>query len=143
MLEQHVMQIGAMDKRIGMMEFLAERVTERNARDFLAGNGIEHHQIFRKYRERADWLDEAEPFQHPECVRAELDAGADLLEGDGLLDHLRGDALARQRQGRGQPADAAADDQHLLVFPGRHSTTPRLFFCRTRKAAMPQARAPA
>ena len=56
-------------------------------------------------------LGQAEHLEHPEHVGPELDAGADLLELRRLLDHLRGDALARQRQRRRQPADAAADDQ--------------------------------
>ena len=55
--------------------------------------------------------------EHPEHVGAELDAGADLLELGRLLDDLRRDALALQRQGRGQPADAAADDEDWLVPP--------------------------
>ena len=120
MLKQHVMQIGAMDERVGIVELSAERVAERNARDLLAGDGIEHHQIFGKDRERADRLDQAKPLEHPEHVGPELNAGADLLERRGLLDHLRRNTLPRQRQGGGQSADAAADDQDLFVFPICH-----------------------
>ena len=104
-----------------MMEFLAERVAERNARDFLAGDRIHHDQIVGKHRERADRLDQAEPLEHPEHVGAELDAGADLLELGRLLDDLRRDTLARQRQSRGQPADAAADDEDGFVLPIGHA----------------------
>ena len=92
------MQIGAMDERIGIMEFLAERVAERNARDFLAGDRVHHHQLIGKHGERADRLGQAEPLEHPEHVGAELDAGADLVEFGRLLEDLRRDALARQRQ---------------------------------------------
>jgi hypothetical protein len=113
-------QIGTMDQRIRMMKLLAERVAERNARDFLAADGIEHDQVFGKYRERADWRDQAEPLEHAEHVRPKLNAGADLLERRGLLDHLRGNALLCQRQRGGEPANAAADDQHLFGFPGGH-----------------------
>ena len=66
--------------------------------------------------------DEAQNIEHPEHVGPELDAGADLLEFRRLLDDLRGDALARQRQSRREPADAAADDEDLLVFPIAHCT---------------------
>jgi hypothetical protein len=31
--------------------------------------------------------------------------------------------LARERQSGGQPANAAADDQDLLVFPGWHGVS--------------------
>ena len=128
-LEQHVVQIGAMNERIRMMEFLAERCAERNARDFLAGDRIQHHQIFGKYRKRADRFDQPELFEHPEYVRPKLDAGADLLELGGLLDDLRGNALARERQSGGQPANAAADDQDLLRLSS--SSRPRFSIERT------------
>ena len=118
------MQIGAMNERVGMMEFLAERVAKRNAGDLLAGDRVHHDQIVGKHRERVDRLDQAEDVEHPEHVGAELNAGADLLELGRLLDDLRGDALARQRQSRGKPADAAADDENLLVFPIAHSAFP-------------------
>jgi hypothetical protein len=122
LLEQHIVQIGAMDERIGVMKFAAEGVIERNARDFIAGDGIEHDQVVWKHRERADRLDQSKPFEHPEHVRPELNASADLLEYGGLFDHLRGNALARQRQRGSQSADAAADDQDLFVFPAAHCT---------------------
>ena len=48
-------------------------------------------------------------------IRTELDAGADLAERIGLLEHLHGVALARQHQRRGQAADAAAGDQERKI----------------------------
>ena len=124
--EQDAVQIGAMNEGIRMMKFFAERSAERNAGDFLAGDRIQHHQIFRKYRKRADRFDEPKLFEHPEYVRPKLNAGADFLELGRLLDDLRWNALARERQSRGQPANAAADDQGLRVFPGGHS---KFFTC--------------
>ncbi len=64
--------------------------------------------------------------EHPEHVGAELNAGADLLELGRLLDDLRRDALALQRQGRREPADAAADDEDGLVLPIGHARFLRL-----------------
>ena len=113
-LEQHLVQIGAMDQRVRVMEFLAEGVAERNARNLLPGDRIHHDEVVGKDRERADRLDQAERLEHPEHVGPELDAGADFLELRRLLDDLRGDPLARQRKRRRQPADAAADDEDLL-----------------------------
>ena len=77
-------------------------------------------EIVGKHRERADRLDQAQHLEHPEHVGAELDAGADLLEFGRLLDDLRGDALRDSAKRRGEPADAAADDEDLLVFPIGH-----------------------
>jgi len=119
------------DQRIRIMKFVAEGVIERYARDFLAGDGIEHDQIVRKHRERADRLGQAKPFEHAEHVGPELDAGADLLEGSGLLDDLRGNSLTRQRQCGGEPPDAAADDQNLLGFPGVHRDLLRAYLTFT------------
>ena len=118
--EQNLMQIGAMDQRVRVTEFLAERITERNAGDFLAGDRIHHDEVVRKHRERADRRDKTQDSEHPEHVGAKLDAGTDLLELGRLLDDLRGDTLARQRQRRSEPADAAADDDDLLIFPIAH-----------------------
>ena len=63
----------------------------------------------------------SEQFEHPEHVRPELNAGADLLELRRLLNDLRGDAAARQRERRGKPADAAADDNDFAIFPIAHA----------------------
>jgi hypothetical protein len=49
-----------------------------------------------------------------ERVRSELDAGADLANLVGLLEDRGPDALARERKGRRQSADAATDDQRLF-----------------------------
>jgi hypothetical protein len=123
------------------MKFAAEGVIERNARDFLAGDGIEHDQVVWKHRERADRLDQSKPFEHPEHVRPELNAGPDLLEGGGLFDHLRGNALARQGQRGGQSANAAADDQDLFVFPGGHPKFLRSQTCSSSPDPSPPLRA--
>ena len=60
-------------------------------------------------------LGQPQHLEHAEHVGAELDAGADFLELRRLLQHLDRDALARQRERGGEPADAAADDDHLMA----------------------------
>ena len=55
---------------------------------------------------------EPDLIQHAENVGAELDAGADLAEFGRLLEHAHRKALARQREGRDQAADAAAGHQN-------------------------------
>src|ERR1700730_15107429 len=110
-----------MNERVGMMEFLAEGVAQWNARDLLPGHRIHHDQVVGEYCERADRLDYEERLEHPEHIRPELNAGADLLELRRLLDDLRGDTLARQRQRRRKATDAAADDDDLAVLPIAHA----------------------
>ena len=82
---------------------------------------------FRKRAPVEHLLGQAEDLEHPEHVRPELDAGADLLELRRLFQHLDRNALARQRQRRRQPADAAANDQDRGLIGARtHTVTPGL-----------------
>ena len=63
---------------------------------------------------------QADLVERAEDVGAELDAGADLLELGRLLEHAHRKALARQRIGRRQAADAAAGDQERFLVLCRH-----------------------
>ena len=63
---------------------------------------------------------EADPLERAEDVGAELDAGAELLELRRLLEHPHRKALARQRIGGRQPADAAARDEEGKVVTVGH-----------------------
>ena len=102
-----------MGHRVGLLESVQKAlVFERNARDQVARQarsaspspggtvGVGEHRVA-----QADLVEGAED------IRAELDAGADLLELGRLLEHAHRKALARQRIGRRQAANAAADDQ--------------------------------
>ncbi len=63
-----------------------------------------------------DRILEAEPFKRAEDIGPELNAGADLAEFGRLLQHPDRQALARQRIGRRQSADAAAGNQDRQLF---------------------------
>ena len=78
----------------------------------LGGDRIAKLEAFRKRGPVEHLLGQPEHLEHPEHVGSKLDTGADLLELGRLLQHLHRDALARQRQRRGQPPDAAAHDQN-------------------------------
>jgi len=45
-------------------------------------------------------------------IRTDLDAGADLAELGGAFEYDGGNALARQSERAGQPADATASDDY-------------------------------
>ena len=68
------------------------------------------------FTRRAD----AERVERVPGVRRDLDAGADLAELRRLLQHHRAETLARQRQRRGEAADAAAGDDHRLLVARLH-----------------------
>jgi hypothetical protein len=80
------------------------------------------------HRAVARLVADAERVEGVEGVGAELDAGTDLADFRRLLQHGDGEALAHQRQRRGEAADAAAGDEYgkflahgcspLCVFPG-------------------------
>ena len=61
---------------------------------------------------RAQRVGDAELAQDARAVGADLDAGAVLVKCRAALQHVRGDAVARERQRGGEAADAAAGDEH-------------------------------
>ena len=74
-------------------------------------------------------LFEVEFFERAKDVGAELDAGTDLAEFGGLLQHPHGETLARERVRRRQAPDAAARNQDRQGLTVRHrpSTNVRIF----------------
>ena len=52
--EQHLVQIGAMDECVGVLELFAKGLAERNAGDLFPGDRIHHDEVVGKHGERAD-----------------------------------------------------------------------------------------
>src|SRR5204862_4961506 len=67
---------------------------------------------------------EPQRVEHSRAVRADLHAGAELLQLRRLLIDIDADALPDQRQRRGQSPDAGADDCNVLVCC--HAAGPQL-----------------
>ena len=87
-----------------------EALVDLQVDDGFGGDRIAKLEPFRERRPVEHLLGQPEHLEHPEHVGSKLDTGADLLELGRLLQHLHRDALARQRQRRRQPPDAAAHD---------------------------------
>ena len=82
------MDIGAVGDRIGMLEAREEaRIVERDARDELARQRAAHLHGRRLMGIGEHRVLEADLVERAEDIRAELDAGADLLELRRLLEH--------------------------------------------------------
>ena len=81
---------------------------------------------------------EAERVEHARAVGADLDAGADLLQLRRLLVDLDVEAALEQRQRRGQPADAAADDDDLFAAPCSLALHAGRFHDRRSSAGFPR-----
>ena len=111
-LQQHCKEVGPVDERVGMRELGSKPSVERHPRHLLAGDGVEHDQVFGKDRQPADSFRQAQHVEHAEDVGPELNAGADFLELGSLFEHLRAHALLRQRERRRHAPDAAPDDHH-------------------------------
>ena len=83
---------------------------------------VAHAQRLRHADVRTQRIGDAEPTQDARAVGADLDAGAVLVKSRPAFQHVRGDAVARQRQRGGEAADAAAGDEHRS---GRALARPR------------------
>ncbi|GMB83019.1 hypothetical protein NN6n1_38020 [Shinella zoogloeoides] len=68
----------------------------------------------------AQRIEQAETGEDARGIRRELQTGADLRKRGGLFEDMRGDALAGERKGRRQTANAGADDGY--GFDGRHGS---------------------
>jgi hypothetical protein len=100
-----------MDECVGRTEALLEAI-QRYRNDMLGGDRVIHHQSMRHDGEFLDSSLGAERAQRAPRVRAELDAGADLLELGRLLQHARRVTALRQRKRHRQAADTAPDDDN-------------------------------
>ena len=110
-----------MNHGIGIAEAGAERLAEIDMGDLAVGHRVHQAQRVDIDRHAARGFADAEIIEGVEGVGPELDAGADLAQLRGLLQHQRADALLGQRQCRGQAADAAAGDEDYS-FPGPPTT---------------------
>src|SRR5882762_2273307 len=107
------MEVDAVDNAVGMLVAGAKCGTaDGNARELGARRAVAHDQKLREEGERADRVVDSQALEHLERVGADLDAGTDLAELRSLLEHVAREALLRQRQRRGEAADAAAGDQN-------------------------------
>ena len=127
--QERAVDVGAMGDRIRLAEAFDEGAIERNVGDQFAGERVAHFLRRRAVGVGQDGVLEADLLQHAEDIGPELDAGADLAEFGRLLEHAHRKALARQRIGRDQAADAAAGHQK-----GRRATI------RCGPWALPRAR---
>ena len=89
-----------------------EPAAERQACQLLAGAPVAHAQRLGNADVRAQRIGDAELAQDARAVGAKLNAGAVLVKRGAPFEHVRADAMARERQRRREAADAAAGDEH-------------------------------
>src|SRR4030095_1858899 len=113
---QRLMDVGAVDNRVRIVEAAAKRLADGNARDFAAVDRIHHDELIGEYRTAPRTLADTERVHGGKAVGAELQPGADLADFRGLLKNFDAETLLAQRQCGGHAPNAAADDQHRLTM---------------------------
>ena len=111
-VQQHVMQIDAVNDDVRVFETGAERGAGRYANNLLPGKRIEHRNCRRCIGNSKDLFHQAETVEHMKNVRSELNAVTDGAELRRAFKHARRAAALAQCQRRGQPAKSTADDQN-------------------------------
>jgi hypothetical protein len=117
--------VHAVDHRIGVAEALAEGLAGLDLAHQGFVDGVMHHHVVGVNGAAARLVAHAQRIEGVEGVGAELDAGADFADLGGLFEHLHLEALAHQRQRRGQAANAAAGHQHRQIFCLNSHASPR------------------
>src|SRR5580658_2597416 len=109
------MNVGSVDHAIGIAEPFAERTPDVDRNDLARIDRVHERQAIDEHGTRSGGRTDAETIQRREGVRAELDAGADLADRFALLEQLDLDAEPGEHQRGGEPTDATADHDDLLV----------------------------
>src|SRR5437667_272643 len=78
----------------------------------VAAGPVHHQQVLDEHGLPLHSLADAERIDGVPGVRRELDAGADLAELGGLLEHDDPEVAPRQRERHGEAADPAPGDDH-------------------------------
>ena len=84
------------------------RVAYRDVQDRFSRQAVLHHQGVRKCGDRIDLFSQPKFLEDVKRIRPNLYACTDLSKGISLLAYTNRYALARQRQGRREAANAAA-----------------------------------
>jgi len=109
-IEERAVNVGAVCHRVRVAEALREALVERDVDHLVTADPVEHQEMLDENRLLLHQPADPERVERVPGVGRDLDAGADLAELRGLLEHHRAEPLARQRERRGEPADAAAGD---------------------------------
>jgi len=121
-VEERAVDVGAVRHRVGIAEALGEALVERHVDHRLAARAVHEQQALDEHRLLLHQRADAERVDGVPGVGGELDAGADLAELLRLLQHDGAEALAREGERAGEPAEAAAGDHHGLLVPPGHGS---------------------
>ena len=112
LLVQRLVDIGAVNDGVRVMETAAKGFANGDARDFAAVDRVHHDEIVGEYRPPTRTLADPERIHSCKTVGTELKPGADLADLRRLLEDFDAESLLLERERRGHPADATANDEH-------------------------------
>ena len=122
-LQQHPVEVGAVNHRIGVPEPVPELVVKGDMADLVAVRRIHEPQLVDVDRHPPRLVADTQIVEAVERVRADLDSGADLAQLRRLLEHGGGNPVSCQGECRRQSADAPARDDYTCVFHIRATST--------------------
>jgi hypothetical protein len=111
-VDQRRLQVAAMDRPVRRAVARFDGLPERDVCKVAAAHGHDRDRVGRD-GEISQPVLQPEREQHARGVGRELDAGPDIGEGFGLLQERDAEARLRERQRRGQSADAGACDDDV------------------------------
>ncbi|MNV60726.1 hypothetical protein D3C71_1532010 [compost metagenome] len=131
--QQQLVQIGAMDGHIGRAIALHGRAAQWHARQGLARQGAAHLQGLGHGRHRLQAFLQPPGLQPTHHIRAQLYSGTDFGEISGTFEQTHITAGACGANTRGQSADSATGNQHLLfhapIVPSLSRVERQLAYC--------------
>ena len=110
-VDQHRLQVAAMDHPIGRAIAFRSGGAERRARQHPRRARVDYAEFFGSNDVALQVVAQAECNQDARGVGGELDAGPDLFQALRLLEHGDAKSMACEGQGRSETADARAGDE--------------------------------
>jgi hypothetical protein len=111
-IEQHFVQVPAMDDPIRCTKTLFESPSERGAREHASSSCMPDHKLIGCYDVRLQAWREAKRNEYARGVRRKLNARSGLLRRGRLLVYGRVKAFSRQRECGRQSADACTSNDY-------------------------------
>jgi hypothetical protein len=127
-VEQHGLQVAAMNHPVGRAVALLGDRAERRAREHTRRPRVHDPQLLRSDDMPPQLLAEAKRNQNARRIGRQLNAGADLFKALRLVEYGDAESVPRNRQSRGQPPDPRASDDDGAR--GRHGSCLRRIDCR-------------
>ena len=138
-LDQHGLQVTAMNDPVGCAVTLLSGCAERRAHEHARRPRVENAKLLGSDDMPLKFVRKPEPDQDARCIGRELNAGPDLFQLMRLVKDRDAEPVLRERQSGAQPSDPRAGDDDAVR--GRHGACLRLRL-KARRSPRPAMRIP-